>query len=269
MLVDFHCHTRESDGSLTPAELVEAMRARGVGVFSVTDHDTLAAYATIADVAWARIVVGIEINTTYRGGEVHVLGYGMQLDDGPLRAMLERNCRARGQRIAKIVAQLNRVGIDLSLEQVRAEAAPQAPLGRPHVAKALVRNAYVPTIDGAFRSLLSRDRPGYVPSVHATPQEAIDVIAGAGGIPVLAHPGRLRDEDVIDELADAGLLGLEVFYPTHTLAQVERFRERARGLGLVLTGGSDFHDARYGAGVVGVEAEPDDIAPFLDMVSSA
>jgi hypothetical protein len=238
-----------------------------VGPFSVTDHDTLAAYRPLADaVASGRVVVGIEINTTYRSNEVHILGYGLPLDDAALNALLENNRLARGERIAKVVAGLNRFGIGLSLDEVRAEAAPGAPLGRPHVAKALVRNGYAPSVDAAFRGLLSRDRPGYVPSIHVTPITAIETIAGAGGIPVLAHPGRLRQDDVIDELADAGLLGLEVFYPAHTPGQVARFRQRAENLGLVMTAGSDFHDARYGAGAVGIEVEREDIAPFLDMV---
>lgn len=267
MLVDFHSHTRESDGSLEPAELARAMDARGVEIFSVTDHDTLAAYRPLADaVATGRLIVGIEINTTYRGNEVHILGYGLPLEDAKLNALVESNRLARGERIAKVVAGLNRFGIGLSLNDVQAEAAPGAPLGRPHVAKALVRNGYAPTVDSAFRGLLSRDRPGYVPSIHVTPMTAIETIAGAGGIPVLAHPGRLRQDDVIDELADAGLLGLEVFYPSHSPGQVARFRTRADDLGLVMTAGSDFHDARYGAGAVGIEVERDDLAPFLELL---
>jgi 3',5'-nucleoside bisphosphate phosphatase len=266
MLVDFHSHTTASDGSLSPDQLAQAMRARGVSVFSVTDHDTLAAYATLAALRAPRVVSGIEINTTYRASEVHVLGYGMRLDDAPLGTMIERNRHARAERVAKIVAQLNRVGFDISLDDVRAQAAPGATLGRPHVAKALLRNAYVSSIDAAFRGLLSRERPGYVPSIHVTPQTAIATIAAAGGIPVLAHPGRLRDYDLIDELADEGLVGLEVFYPSHSPGQIQHFRDRARSLGLVTTAGSDFHDARYGPGTVGIEVDADDIAPFLELV---
>jgi predicted metal-dependent phosphoesterase TrpH len=267
VLVDFHSHTLESDGSLEPEALALAMSSRGVGTFSVTDHDSLAAYPRVVEAAAGTVVTGIEINSTYRGSEVHVLGYGMRLDDPSLGAMIERNRHARGERVAKMVAQLNRVGIDLTIDDVRAEAAAGAPLGRPHVAKALVRNAYAASVEAAFRGLLARDRAGYVPSIHVRPQDAIAAIAGAGGIPVLAHPGRLRDYDLIDELADEGLVGLEVFYPAHGPGQVQHFRERARNLGLVMTAGSDFHDARYGAGVVGVEVDPDDIAPFLELVA--
>jgi predicted metal-dependent phosphoesterase TrpH len=266
VLVDFHSHTRESDGTLEPRALAEAMRARGVVAFSVTDHDTLAAYPSVTEGANARVVPGIEINSTYRGNEVHVLGYGMRLDDPALTAMLQRNRDARAERVATMVAQLNRAGIELSLDDVRKEAAPGAPLGRPHVAKALVRNAFAPNVESAFRGLLAREKAGYVPSIHVRPADAIATIAGAGGTPVLAHPGRLREYELIDELADAGLVGLEVFYPSHSPGQVRHFRERAAALSLVMTAGSDFHDSRYGAGTVGIEVDAADIAPFLDLV---
>lgn len=266
MLVDFHCHTTASDGSLNPSELAEAMRARNVSIFAVTDHDTLAAYAELSQRPEIPVITGVEINTTYRGNEVHVLGYGVRADNVELIALLARNRSARAERVERIVAQLNRAGFPLTLQQVHAEAAPGAALGRPHVAKALVRNAHVPTIETAFRRLLSRERPGYVPSHHVTPQDAIETIASAGGVPVLAHPGRLADYAIIDEMADAGLAGLEVFYPAHDSGQVRRFHEIAQRLGLVETAGSDFHDARYGAGVVGMDVKEDDLEPFLQLV---
>jgi predicted metal-dependent phosphoesterase TrpH len=269
VLVDFHSHTRESDGTLEPRNLAALMRRRGVAIYSITDHDTLAAYGA-ADFAGQgdgapRLVVGIEINTTYRGSEVHILGYGLPLDARELDDALATNRRARVERVAKIVERLNAFGIDLPLADVHAESNGSS-IGRPHVAMALVRAGHTPTIDAAFRNLLGRDRPAYVPSVHLTPQRAIEIVVRAGGVPVLAHPGRLRDYDLIDELAGAGILGLEVFYPAHSPAQIALFRSRARDLGLVMTAGSDFHDARYNARGVGVEVDQDDIAPFLELV---
>jgi predicted metal-dependent phosphoesterase TrpH len=269
VLVDFHSHTRESDGTLEPRELAALMRRRGVCVYSVTDHDTLAAYGDSGledGTGSPRLVVGIEINTTYRGSEVHLLGYGLPLGAAELNDTLATNRRARVERVAKIVGRLNAIGVDVSFDDVRAQANGGASLGRPHVAMALVRAGYVRTIDAAFRSLLGRDRPGYEPSVHLTPHRAIEIIVRAGGVPVLAHPGRLRDYDLIDEMADAGVAGIEVFYPSHDQSQVALFRERARDLGLVMTAGSDFHDARYNVRGVGVEVEPGDIAPFLELV---
>jgi predicted metal-dependent phosphoesterase TrpH len=272
VLVDFHSHTRESDGTLEPRELAALMRRRGVSVFSVTDHDTLAAYASAGlrgDDAGAtpRLVVGIEINTTYRGSEVHVLGYGLPLGAPELEEALAVNRHSRALRVAAMVERLNANGIDISLDDVRRVANGGASLGRPHVAMALLKAGYVSTIDGAFQRLLARDKPAYVPSVHLSPQRAIEIVVRAGGVPVLAHPGRLRDYDLIDEMADAGIVGLEVFYPRHDASAVAFFRERARELGLVMTAGSDFHDARYNVRGVGVEVEADDIRPFLELVA--
>ncbi len=122
-------------------------------------------------------------------------------------------------------------------------------------------------VQSAFDQLLSRGKPGYAPSNHITPLEAIEVIRAAGGVPVLAHPGRLKDEAVIDELAERGLAGLEVFYPTHSTAQVARYRERARRLGLAMSAGSDFHDERWNAAEVGMDVDEADIRPFLDLVA--
>ncbi len=263
MIVDFHSHTYESDGTLSPAALCDLMRARGVRVFSITDHDTLRAYGQFDPPAGTRVVTGIEINTTYHDGEVHILGYRLPMEPSPITQVLENNRRARRTRIGRIVQQLRDAGYNITLEHVAAEATEHASLGRPHVGKALVRLGIASDIEAAFRGFLRRGTPGYVPSTHITPHEAIDVIKASGGIPVLAHPGRLRDYAVIDELAEHGLQGLEVFYPTHERMQVQYFRDVAKRLGLVMTAGSDFHDIRYHKRGVGAEVEEDDIRPFL------
>jgi predicted metal-dependent phosphoesterase TrpH len=135
------------------------------------------------------------------------------------------------------------------------------------VGKALVRLGIASDIEHAFRAFLRRGTPGYVPSTHITPHEAIDVILKSGGIAVLAHPGRLKDYGVIPELVDRGLQGLEVFYPTHEPMQVQYFRDQASRYGLIMTGGSDFHDIRYHRRGVGMDIEQDDILPFLDLVA--
>jgi len=245
------------------------MRRRGVTVFSVSDHDTLDAYdaePSLAQRAAATVVTGVEINTTYRGNEVHVLGYGVARDAPAFADALAANREARAKRVAEIVRKLNAAGVDLPLDAVLAESRGSS-IGRPHVAMALVRGGHVASVDAAFKGLLSRGGPAYVPSLHITPQHAIALIASAGGVSVLAHPGRMRDDDVIDELHDAGLVGLEVFHPSHSQGQVAHFRRRARELGLVMTAGSDFHDRRYNAAGVGVEVDVDDVRPFLDLVT--
>lgn len=268
MLVDFHSHTLESDGTLAPAELAAAMRKRGVEIFSVTDHDSLGAYARFEEAAGtATIVTGVELNTTYRGNEVHVLGYGFPLDSALMAAAIASNREQRQSRAARMVRQLQRAGIDLDLDAVRAEAGhADSSLGRPHVARALVRAGYVSDVESAFRSLLVAGKPGYVPSSYMNPIEAVDLVVRAGGVAVLAHPGRLKDESIVDELVDAGLAGIETFYPTHEPSQVAHYRDVAAQYGLVMTAGSDFHDARYNVRGVGMDVERADIAGFLDLV---
>lgn len=268
MIVDFHSHTYESDGTLSPGELCAAMHKRGVTVFSITDHDTLGAYRDLTVPAPMRLVAGIEINTTYDGNEAHVLGYKLPLTVGtPLDRMLEDNRAARRERIGEMVTKLQEAGYEITMEQVLAEAGKGQSLGRPHVGKALIRHGHVSDIQTAFRTLLVRGKPGYVPSTHITPHEAIAAIRAAGGVAVLAHPGRLRDYAMIDELVEHGLQGLEVFYPTHEAAQVQLFRDKAAKYGLLMSGGSDFHDIRYHKRGVGMEIDEADIKPFLDAVA--
>jgi 3',5'-nucleoside bisphosphate phosphatase len=266
LIVDFHSHTRESDGTLSPQQLSDFMGERNVEVFSISDHDTLSAYGAFTPPASARVVTGIEINTTYNGNEVHILGYALPLASDALRAMIQRNCAARRVRMERIVTQLQRAGYGITVDDVLREASHAKALGRPHVAKALIRAGMAPDIEWAFRTLLRRGMPGYVPSTHITPHEAIAIVREVGGVAVLAHPGRLKDRKLIDELAPAGLRGIEVFYPLHDADDVTFFREKAAFYGLVMTGGADFHDIRYHTGGVGVDVERGDIRPFLDLV---
>ncbi|MEO6913350.1 MAG: PHP domain-containing protein [Candidatus Baltobacteraceae bacterium] len=267
MIVDFHSHTLKSDGSLTPAALSAAMHARNVSIFSITDHDTLGAYGTFDPPPNATVVTGIEINTTYNDSEVHILGYNLPLGACALSEVLENNRSERRVRVTKMVAQLQHAGYSITMDQVESEAQGGASLGRPHVGKALIRGGHVSDIQAAFRELLVRWKAGYVPAHHITPHRALDVINAVGGIAVLAHPGRLKDYDLIDEFALLGLHGLEVFYPTHERGQIQYFRDKAKRHNLVMTAGSDFHDIRYNKRGVGMDVDADDITPFLKLVT--
>ena len=268
MLVDFHSHTTESDGTLAPSDVVALMRKRGVEIFSITDHDALGAYAKIGDrVGTAHVVPGIELNTTYKGNEVHVLGYGFPHDSPVVEEAIGANRRERAQRADTMVAQLRQAGYDLDIDAVRAEAAHGGTaLGRPHVARALIRAGFAKDIDTAFREMLVPGKPGYVPQLYMLPHQAVELIASAGGVPVLAHPGRLKDERIIEELVNAGLVGLEVFYGTHDANQTAHYRDVATEFGLVMTAGSDFHDPVYNQRGVGMDVDRADIAAFLDLV---
>jgi predicted metal-dependent phosphoesterase TrpH len=266
MTIDFHSHTRESDGALSPPELVAMMRARGVGIFSITDHDTMRAYGQF-DADFATVIPGIEINTTWEDNEVHVLGYAVPLgEETPLARVLAENRDFRRTRIDRMVANLNAAGYPITVADVVAESDGGDAMGRPHVAKALIRAGLVRDVESAFRDLLTRGKPGYLPSNYITPAQAIDVIRESGGVPVLAHPGRLKDESILDELIEHGLVGLEVFYPSHSPAQTAHFRAKAERHGLVMTAGSDFHDIRWHTRGVGMDVEEADVRPFLDLV---
>ncbi len=266
MIVDFHSHTTESDGSLEPPELLALMRARGVRVFSITDHDTTRAYTDLA-VDFATVVPGIEINTTWQDNEVHVLGYNVPpAGDSPVGRVVAENRDFRRSRMERMIASVNAAGYPIDAAAVAAESEHSDALGRPHIARALVRAGYMKDIDTAFRELLVRGKPGYEPSNYITPSRAIEVILASGGVPVLAHPGRLKDLALIDDLAAAGLAGLEVFYPTHDASQRSHFRAIAKQHDLVMTAGSDFHDPRINARGVGMDVDEADIRPFLDRI---
>jgi predicted metal-dependent phosphoesterase TrpH len=242
------------------------MDRRGVRIFSITDHDTTRAYQELPE-SRAQIVPGIEINTTRDGVDIHILGYGFDPSAAaPIHATLEANRKARVVRIKTMIERLARAGYPLTEEMVAAEADGSESLGRPHVAKALVRAGMARDVQTVFTDLVSRDGPGFVPSAHITAPEAIDAIARSGGIPVLAHPGRLSDYSIIDEMAERGVVGLEVFYPSHTPPMRAHFRGVAERLGLVMTAGSDFHDARWNSSTVGMDVAEEDIAPFLSLI---
>jgi predicted metal-dependent phosphoesterase TrpH len=269
MIVDFHSHTLESDGSLAPADLVRRMRDRGVRVFSITDHDTTRAYANLA-VDFATLVPGIEINTSWNDNEVHVLGYNVPLAaDSLLGRTIDANRGFRRERLARMIAQVNAAGYPLDEAEVFAESAGSDALGRPHIARALVRTGQIKDIETAFRELLGRGKPGYVASNYITPVRAVEVILASGGVPVLAHPGRLTDLAIIDELVAAGLVGLEVFYPAHDASMRSHFRAIAHAHGLLMTAGSDFHDPGIHTRGVGMEVDDLDIAPFLERIGAS
>lgn len=269
MIVDFHSHTRESDGALQPGELVGMMQQCGVEIFSISDHDSLGAYGKFDLPAGMRVVTGVEINTTYRENEVHILGYGVATDDPEFLAELEANRGQRSARMERMVEHLRAADVMITVDRVRSFGSQGGALGRPHVAMALIEAGYASDINDAFARYLHRGGIGYVPSIYVTPQQAIAAIRKAHGIAVLAHPGRLKDRAILHELATQGLHGIEVFYPRHDARDVEEFRAVAAQYGLVMTAGSDFHDLRYHPQGVGREVAREDIEPFLALLNAA
>jgi predicted metal-dependent phosphoesterase TrpH len=243
MAIDLHAHTTASDGTLTPSGLVKRAKQNGLTGVAVTDHDTLDGIeeAKRAGESLGILVVpGVEINTEWQGKEVHLLGYFVDPGDQQFQTLLRTLREARVERVARMVAKLTVRGLDITMEEVLSEAAGAA-VGRPHIARVLVRKGLAKDTRDAFDRFLQRGRPGYVERYKLHPKEAVAAIRQAGGCPVLAHPGLIGNDAIIAELAEYGLEGLETDHPDHDTSMRQRYRNMAEQWGLVATGGSDFH----------------------------
>ena len=250
--VDLHAHSARSDGVLRPEQLIGDVAAAGVRVFSLTDHDTLAGYHDLiagnAIPDGVTLVPGVEINALVTRdlglweGELHILGFGMDPADAAFEGALGAQRDARRSRFDLTVALLREIGMPIDAQVEGLETGDDDALGRPTIARALIAAGFATSVEDAFSRIIGHGQPGYVRREGLGPEAAIRVIRDAGGLPVLAHfreaPGR---PDVIDELVDAGLGGLEVFYRTFDRTTVDAMAALASAKGLVMTGGSDYH----------------------------
>jgi 3',5'-nucleoside bisphosphate phosphatase len=250
-LIDLHIHTTASDGRLTPAELVERAAAAGLQTIAVTDHDTIASLADVkaaAEQKGIRVVSGIEVTAIDHGRDVHMLGYFFDADSKPLVALLmsQRALRVmRVREIASTLAQLN-MPIDVSSVLLAAAARPGSSIGRPQIARAMLSAGHVQSVQEAFDKWLADGRPAYVPRTGPSPAEVVGCIHEAGGVASFAHPGVTRRDELIAPLVRHGLDAIEVYHSDHTPDDVIAYRGLAVRLGVLITGGSDFHgdDAR-------------------------
>lgn len=242
-LADLHCHTTASDGTLTPAELVRLASEIGLAAVGVTDHDSvdgIAAAQAEGRRLGVEVIPGLELNTDYEGSEIHILGYYMNLGSRQLQLGLANLRDARNLRVKLIVEKLAQIGLKVDLCRIM-EIASDGAVGRPHVAQAMIEKGYVSSIKQAFDQYIGTGCPAYVSRYKLTPQQGIGLIRQANGVAVLAHPGLVRRDDLIKCFIDAGLNGIEVYHTSHTPAYEKRYAELAERLGLLLTGGSDFH----------------------------
>jgi 3',5'-nucleoside bisphosphate phosphatase len=277
--IDLHTHSRVSDGTQAPEELVHAAAAAGLDVVALTDHDTADGWDEAAEAAVAAgvtLVPGMEISTRHSGGRgVHLLAYLPDPTYPPLVGELVRILDGRDGRVPVMLQKLRDCGIQIDAADVRRVAGATTATGRPHVADALVALGSVRDRDEAFEKYLSAGRPAYVDR-YATPlEEMVEIVAGAGGVSVVAHPwGRHHrtslDESAFAELADRGLAGIEVDHEDHDEEERHDLRAIARNLGLVATGSSDHH----GTGKVGHElgcntTDPDEFARLLDVARAS
>ena len=255
--VDLHAHTFFSDGLLSPEDLVARAREKRLLALAVTDHDTVEALprARAAATTALELVPGIELSSATDGVDLHILGFYIDSEHPRLRARLERFQDERRQRAVLMMQRLNDLGAPLDPDEVFDLAGPGV-VGRPHVAGALLRAGHVSSMDEAFRRFLGPQGAAYVPRPAFRPEEAIALVHEADGVSVLAHPGASLPDSLLERLVAAGLRGVEVWHPQHNAATIRRYRALAARLGLLETGGSDFHGHPRGAdlGDMGVPA---------------
>ncbi|HEY9175234.1 MAG TPA: PHP domain-containing protein [Verrucomicrobiae bacterium] len=258
MFADLHLHTRFSDGTYAPEEVVAEARRHGLAAIALTDHDTVegcAPAAAACAAAGLEFVVGVELTAEQDGRELHLLGYGMEATSPDLLRALARFQNVRQQRIREIVARLNQLGIALTAETVFALANCQSP-GRPHVARALVAAGACASLEEAFERFLKKHRPAWVPKFKMSAAEAIALIHEAGGAAVLAHPALNRVDDLIPGFVAAGLDGIECFHTKHPPTIRDRYIGLANRLGALITGGSDCHGMNKGKPLIGTVRLP-------------
>lgn len=239
--VDLHMHSTMSDGKLSPRDVVHLAAARGVKTLSLTDHDTVRGLSEAREVAESHgmeLIAGVEMSA-WMNREVHILGYFIDPEEPTLATNLAQMSTARAERVVEICKRLTALGKPITPAEVEAQG--DWNLGRPHVARALLAAGHVQTFDEAFKRFLGNDGPAYVPAARLTVQEAFALIHGAGGIAVLAHPGADGIIDTLPQLKSWGLDGVEIMHPSHSTSTRRRLRQIAKRLGLVVTGGSDFH----------------------------
>lgn len=244
-MLELHCHTTYSDGTLTPAELVQAAAAAGVKALAITDHDTLAGWDEA--IAAARqhslensleIVPGVELSTVWGNRSLHLLGFYPNPDR--LAPVLQAHIAGRKRRAQQMLDKLAALGCPVELPELGANMAP----GRPHIAKALVQAGYVQTAQEAFERFLGDDGPAYVQYEKFLATDGVRLLRECGAVPVWAHPWLFRGgtlEETLNALLDAGLMGLEVYHPSHTPSQIERLAALCDRHSLLKTGGSDYH----------------------------
>jgi predicted metal-dependent phosphoesterase TrpH len=245
MTTDLHAHTTASDGVLAPADLLALAHERGITTLAITDHDTtdgIAPAQAAADKLGITLIPGIELSAeTEQDGDIHMLGYFIDVTNAAFQSRLADFRENRYHRGRAIVRKLNELGLSLSFEAVEAEA-DGAPITRPHIARAMVKAGHVQTTQDAFDQYIADDAPAYVNRERMAPEEAVALIRSAGGVAVMAHPGRVKTgETVLRRLAAAGVDGVELYHPNNDERVRAYISAIATDHNLITTGGSDFH----------------------------
>ena len=246
--IDLHLHSTCSDGTMTPEELVEEARRLDISAISITDHDTIEGTAEAMEAGkknGIEVVSGVEISAYLDETPLHILGYGFHHCSSSLLKNLKKVQQAREERNKEILANLNGLGIMVSREELKKYSA-TGQTGRPHIATLLMERKIVKTMDEAFARYLRRGAPAYAERARLQAADAIDMISAAGGIAVVAHPFTIDRTmpvlaDVLKRLHKLGIKGAEAFYPIYSVADRRKLCDLCNEIGLLITGGSDFH----------------------------
>lgn len=250
MKSDLHIHTLYSDGVFSPEKIVDTAIDVGLQVVALTDHDNVLSYNVAKEYLKStqredklEIIRGIEVNTLYKNYEVHILGYFMDVNNSDFLNMLKSQQQARIKQTKEIISLLSKKeGIKIKFEDIKKQVAQGGSIGRPHIAKAITNAGGTSNIMEAYSKYIHDNSQVYVQRKTVSPQDAVEIIYDAGGIPVIAHPHDIEiAEELIKELMQYGLRGIEAYHRKHSPACVEYFSSMAEELGLIVTGGSDFH----------------------------
>ena len=249
MKSDLHIHTLYSDGVFSPEKIVDTAIDVGLQAIALTDHDNVLSYQVAKDYLKKEnkedkleIIQGIEVNTLYNNYEIHILGYFMDVNNSDFQNLLKIQQQARVKQTKEIISLLSKKeGIKIKFDDIKKQVAEGGSIGRPHIAKAITNAGGTSSVIEAYAKYIHEDSPVYVQRKTVTPQDAVEIIYDAGGVPVIAHPHDIDiAESLIKELMQYGLRGIEAYHRKHSPACVEYFSSMAEELGLIVTGGSDF-----------------------------
>lgn len=245
---DFHIHTYYSDGVFSPEKIVDLAMDAGLEVIALTDHDNVLSYEVAQEYLKTKetnfkLIPGIEVNTLYKEYEVHILGYFPDTSKNDFKNLLKTQQQARIKQTKEILRLLaKKEGIKIAFDDVKDMVAEGGSIGRPHIAKAITNAGGTSSVMEAYSKYIHRDSPVYIERKTVSPFDAVEVIYDSGGVPVIAHPYDIDiAEKLIKELMNSGLRGIEAYHRKHSPAIVEYFSSMAENLGLIVTGGSDFH----------------------------
>lgn len=240
---DLHIHTTYSDGILSPSEVVGWAYKKNLTDISITDHDTIEGISEAIESSKEfniNVIPGIELSCVEQGEEVHILGYFIDYKSKKIKGFTNTLKKAREDRNKKIIEKLNEMDIDITVNDVK-EISKEGNMGRPHIAKALIKKGLVDTIDGAFKIYLAKGRPAYVERYKVSVKEGIDLIHSLGGVVVVAHPGLINRTSVLNYVLKQDIDGIEAVHCKHDEEQKKYFLQLAKELNLIPTAGSDCH----------------------------